>query len=157
MTKLTLDVGPGLNSPTELSYTPLHLAAILGQERAATCLLEKGSDPALRDALGNTASDHAKRRGFDSMARLFEFEECSEVYRPLEESSKASPPQLLAMANDSGSNPESPTVLPTGTKPDLVLVKRYKLKASFAGEPPPLRLTDGWLALDKISVTSQTD
>lgn len=49
--------------------TALMAAAGAGQQDAVALLLEHGADPALRDAAGRTAADHATEAGHGDLAR----------------------------------------------------------------------------------------
>ena len=52
--------------------TPLMMAAMYGKESLVSLLLNAGADPSLKNHLGLTASDFAKRAGRDSTAKLLE-------------------------------------------------------------------------------------
>lgn len=64
---------PNIRDPKELSFTPLHRAAIRGGEKGAnassytqivTALLEKGADPNVQDRLSHTPLSYAAQTGF---------------------------------------------------------------------------------------------
>ena len=65
--ELKLDV----NEQNIFGYTALHIAAIHNRMECARVLLDAGSQN-LKDSLGNTPLDWAKRRGHTEMQRLIE-------------------------------------------------------------------------------------
>lgn len=58
------------NMADYLGETALHYAAAAGLEKAALALLSLGADPSKRNALGETPSDVARRRGYETLAGL---------------------------------------------------------------------------------------
>lgn len=59
-----------LDAVNEHGSSALHLAAVVGDQRSAQALLERGADVTIRDAEGRTAADIAAARGDSRLARL---------------------------------------------------------------------------------------
>ena len=55
--------GHFVNRTTYLDQTPLHLAALAGQNEMVLWLLEREADPAMKDQFGETPADNAREQG----------------------------------------------------------------------------------------------
>jgi ankyrin repeat protein len=65
---LLVDAGADVNAPQQLGFTPLHEAALNGNETLVALLLDHGADPRARNDDGNDAADHAERGGHPDLA-----------------------------------------------------------------------------------------
>ena len=72
--KLLVDAGADVNAsqPGLDGWTPLHLAAWVGNAAAVEFLLSVGADPALLDWYGKTAADWAARESHLGAAAVLE-------------------------------------------------------------------------------------
>jgi ankyrin repeat protein len=62
--------GTNPNSADYLGDTVLHYAAAAGLDKAVQSLLALGADPGIRNAAGETPADVARRRGYETLAKL---------------------------------------------------------------------------------------
>ena len=60
---LLLDVGVSVNAQNGDGFTPLHVAAMWGQEESIRLLMERGADPVISDDDEMTPLDYAKSEG----------------------------------------------------------------------------------------------
>jgi uncharacterized protein len=67
--RMLLDAGAPVNERQSGGSTPLMSAAQNGDGPVLDLLLERGSDPSLKDDEGRSAADHAERAGHDVIAR----------------------------------------------------------------------------------------
>jgi ankyrin repeat protein len=65
---LLLDAGASADARQQGGFTPLHEAALNGDDALVDALLSHGADPSLTDDDDNTAADHAARNGHRSLA-----------------------------------------------------------------------------------------
>jgi ankyrin repeat protein len=63
-----LDAGAPVDTRQSGGYTPLHEAALNGNEELVTLLLSHGADANATDDDGRTAADHAQRAGHTDLA-----------------------------------------------------------------------------------------
>lgn len=56
-------VGVDVNKQDRYGMTPLHYAALNGQQEAAHCLLQHGADPRIKNSWGQSVSDIAEWKG----------------------------------------------------------------------------------------------
>jgi ankyrin repeat protein len=65
---LLLDAGAPVDPQQMGGYTPLHEAALNGNDALVDVLLEHGADATVTDDEGRTAADHAERNGHTALA-----------------------------------------------------------------------------------------
>jgi ankyrin repeat protein len=72
ITESLLEKGALVNMPQQGGYTPLHGAAQNGNEEMVRLLLKFGADAGVSSEKGETAADMARKKGFESIARILE-------------------------------------------------------------------------------------
>jgi ankyrin repeat protein len=80
--RLFLAAGAQVNAPGDLSNTPLHCAASFDVPEIATCLIEHGANPTIRNEFGQTALEVAELMKCKSVAKVLRKKDLRKKWRP---------------------------------------------------------------------------